>query len=528
MSQAHHDNIQTIGVDWSGAHSQTTQRGAIWVAVVRQGQLVELSSGRTRDETMAHVLRVAAEHPRTVIGLDFAFSFPRWYLEEREIGQARQLWEWARAQEDEAQQADVEGGWGWPAALPAPFWGPHVRPLPDALRGRDRFRRTEMASKRPGASPQSPFQLTGAGSVGAQSLRGMAQLARLEQASVWPFDPPGWPLVVEVFPRLFVRELRPDLIALSGGELVEELVESSPESTWGGRGDWHDTLLESQDAVDAVASAWGLWATRSALASLPDEREHTYLLEGRIFSIELARHYLDGAPIPSPLSASPINAESGQGRVDALARALESDTDFSLADRQLLLGVYELLREQGSGASRHAPRHRAQGPGSEAAIRIEGERRRFQAHWVADDLMLSNLPFEAGHVEAMAAQGVRSVLNMVEDSEYRGEQRAILDASYAAAGIVEHRLRQPDGSALSTEVVQLGVDLFHGAHRRGPVAVHCLGGKERSATVAAAIRTELTGESPLEAVDAIEGITGSASPLPHQMRVLEVWYSLQG
>jgi hypothetical protein len=37
----------------------------------------------------------------------------------------------------------------------------------------------------------------------------------------------------------------------------------------------------------------------------------------------------------------------------------------------------------------------------------------------------------------------------------------------------------------------------------------------------------LTGESPLEAVDAIEEITGSACPLPHQMRVLEGWYALQ-
>lgn len=525
MSAAPEGEIQAIGVDWSGAQSQATQRDSIWVAVIRGGELVELSSGRTRDETVAYALALAQEHPRTVIGLDFAFSLPRWYLEEREITNTKALWAWAREQEDAADASAA--GWGWPADLPPPFWGPHVRPLPDVLRERHRFRRTEMAAKRPGASPQSPFQLTGAGSVGSQSLRGMAQLARLENAAVWPFDRPGWPLVVEVFPRLFLRELRPDLIALSGGELVEQMVETSPEKMWGGRAEWRDALLESQDAIDATAAAWGLWATRSILAALPEESEHTYLLEGRIFSLELARHYQDGAPIPSPLAPASIDAESGEGRADTLARALEGDAEFSAADREIVLGVYALLREQGAASVRNAPSHWAQSAGSEAAIRIEGDKRRFEAHWIADDVMLSNLPFEASHVEAMAVQGVRTVLNMVEDSEYRGDQRAILDAAYAATGIVEHRLRQPDGSALSTEVVQLGVDLFNGAHRRGPVAVHCLGGKERSATITAAIRTELTGESPLEAVDAIEEITGSACPLPHQMRVLEGWYALQ-
>ncbi len=526
MTGAPGDDIQAIGVDWSGAHSTTTQRRAIWVAVVREGELVELSSGRDRDETIAYVLELAAEHPRTAIGLDFAFSLPRWYLDEREIPDVRQLWAWAREREDGSGAS--EEGWGWPAELPEPFWGPHVRPLPAVLRERDRFRRTEMASKRPGASPQSPFQLTGAGSVGAQSLRGMVQLAGLQGVSVWPFDPPGWPLVVEVFPRLFVRELRPDLIALSGGELVEELVETSPEATWGGRDDWRDTLLESQDAVDALAAAWGLWACRSALVALPEEREHTYQLEGRILSLELARHYLGGEPLRSPLQIQELDAESGIGALDGLARTLEDDADLSPSDRDVLLGVYRLLRESGSAHGVDAPSHPAQAPGSPPAIRIEGEKRRFRGHWVADDLFLSNLPFTAEHVEAMAAAGVRTVLNMVEDSEYRGDQRAILDAAYAAAGIVEHRLRQPDGEALSTEVIQLGADLFAGARRRGPVAVHCLGGKERSATVAAAARTVMTGETPLEAVDAIERITTTATPLPHQMRALEAWFSLQG
>jgi catechol 2,3-dioxygenase-like lactoylglutathione lyase family enzyme len=49
------------------------------------------------------------------------------------------------------------------------------------------------------------FQIGGAGAVGTGSLRGMQHLADLAHAgfSIWPFDRPGWPLAVEIYPRLF-------------------------------------------------------------------------------------------------------------------------------------------------------------------------------------------------------------------------------------------------------------------------------------------------------------------------------------
>ena len=80
------------------------------------------------------------------------------------------------------------------------------------------------------------FQIGGAGAVGTGTLRGMPHLLRLAEAgfSVWPFDPPAWPRVVEIYPRLFapriVRARPPDehafdaaVTALGMAGRVEEL-----------------------------------------------------------------------------------------------------------------------------------------------------------------------------------------------------------------------------------------------------------------------------------------------------------------
>jgi protein-tyrosine phosphatase len=112
---------------------------------------------------------------------------------------------------------------------------------------------------------------------------------------------------------------------------------------------------------------------------------------------------------------------------------------------------------------------------------------------------------------------------MCRDSEYRGNQREELRAAYEAAGIVEHRLATSDGDSPPANLLQKAVDLFFGARRRGAVAVHCLGGRERSATIAAAIRTRLVGEPPEDAVDAIQAVAADVCPLPNQMRTLVDW-----
>ncbi len=310
------DTIQAVGVDWSGASTRSAQRRSIWIAVVRGGRLAELESGMDRDEARARLVELARAVPATAIGMDFAFSFPRWYMRERGWEHARAAWDWAES-EERGERARTPPGRdptpGWTRRMPEPFWGPHIRSMPTGVERSRHFRRTELASARPGATPQSPFKLTGAGAVGSQSLRGMAQLAQMEGVHVWPFDDPGWPLVVEVFPRLFVRELRPDLSGMTGAALVDEALAGSDPVLWGGREEWRDAMAERQDAFDAVAAAWGLWASRRALVALPVETEQTYRLEGRIFSLALAARIagpdgldvaLDRCPRPARAAAS--------------------------------------------------------------------------------------------------------------------------------------------------------------------------------------------------------------------------------
>ena len=43
---------QFVGVDWSGADGEPAQRAAIWLAVVRDGTLCELTPGLTRLEAV--------------------------------------------------------------------------------------------------------------------------------------------------------------------------------------------------------------------------------------------------------------------------------------------------------------------------------------------------------------------------------------------------------------------------------------------------------------------------------------------
>jgi hypothetical protein len=68
--------IQVIAVDWSGRAVGASEY--IWNAVVDGGRLVALDNGRDRPEVVADVIQAAKKNERTVVGFDFAFSFPAW------------------------------------------------------------------------------------------------------------------------------------------------------------------------------------------------------------------------------------------------------------------------------------------------------------------------------------------------------------------------------------------------------------------------------------------------------------------
>lgn len=235
-----------VGVDWSGAADARAAARAIWCAVVEDGRLVALETGRDRRQTTARLTELVFEEPESVIGLDFCFSAPAWFLDALGMRSAGELWRWA------ARQAEDDPG--FVRRLPPPFWGPSVRPRPAGAG--PALRATEVAVAASGTRPASFFQVSGPGSVGAQSLLGMPELMMLCDAgvSVWPFDAPRLPVAVEVFPRALARALAPAGAPRTGASFRAAVVEQHADAL----GPWRDIVRGNQDAFDAAVAALAL------------------------------------------------------------------------------------------------------------------------------------------------------------------------------------------------------------------------------------------------------------------------------
>jgi hypothetical protein len=184
--------------------------------------------------------------------LDFAFSLPAWYLRERRLT-ARTLWA-ALAEEALTPAMRRLGLARWLNTPERSFWttGEAHR----LLAPQQELRRTEREVRAPGFQPKSVFQLVGAGQVGRGSLYGMEALHRLAASGfrIWPFDAPGLPLVVEIFPRLLAgavtgnrqRDRERYLAALAMPPAVRRLAATSEDA--------FDTVVAG---VIAQAAAWG-------------------------------------------------------------------------------------------------------------------------------------------------------------------------------------------------------------------------------------------------------------------------------
>ena len=83
---------RVVGVDWSGDKGPG-QRRKIWAGVwTASTGKVTLESGRTRRELIAWLIEMSEETPRMVVGFDFTFSYPAWFLKELGIGSAPEFW----------------------------------------------------------------------------------------------------------------------------------------------------------------------------------------------------------------------------------------------------------------------------------------------------------------------------------------------------------------------------------------------------------------------------------------------------
>lgn len=250
-------------MDWSGDRLGAHRK--IWLAEAVDGQLVRLEDGRGREAITDHLIEMAKRDPQMVVGLDFAFSMPAWYLERRGLSSAVDLWALADGEADD-----------WLAACEWPYWGRPGVPRPNDVP--DHFRRTERDVPRTaGIQPKSVFQVGGAGAVGSGSLRGMRTLHRLHAAgfSIWPFDPTGWPVVVEIYPRL----LTGPVVKSSAGHRADYLAARHPELD----GNLLLRAASSEDAFDAAVSALIMARHADELTSLPPATDRQTALEGLIW-----------------------------------------------------------------------------------------------------------------------------------------------------------------------------------------------------------------------------------------------------
>jgi hypothetical protein len=255
--------MRAIAVDWSGA--TYAARSHIWLAEAAEpGQLRRLECGRDRDELCAHLLSLRPEVD-FIVGFDFAFSFPAWFIHDLGLTSAADLW------------ARVAGsGEGWLAGCEPPFWGRPGRRRP--VQPRPALRRTDLAVPRTsGVAPKSIFQIGGAGAVGSGSIRGMPLLQSLltSGAQIWPFTAGGRPAVVEIYPRLLTGPVNKSSAAARANLLAERYPQLD--------GEHRQLATSSADAFDAAVSALVMIEHVADLGSLPAERDPILRLEGRIW-----------------------------------------------------------------------------------------------------------------------------------------------------------------------------------------------------------------------------------------------------
>ncbi|MEJ7584038.1 MAG: hypothetical protein WKF43_08110 [Acidimicrobiales bacterium] len=225
-----------MAVDWSGdARAETGTHPRLWVAQGCDGALTALDPSARQGAIVA--IRAAAdrEGPSLVVGLDFAFSYPSWFMTGRGLTSGPDLWD-----RIDGLAFDRPPFFGWKASrAPAP--------------GR-RYRRTEVRLRQHGFPAKSTFQLTGPGSVGTGSRKGMPHLADLRGSgfAVWPFDPAddARPVVAEIYPRVFTGAVvKSD--ARARQRTFDALVPHAPPLL-------RARAIGSEDAFDAAVSAVAL------------------------------------------------------------------------------------------------------------------------------------------------------------------------------------------------------------------------------------------------------------------------------
>ena len=235
---------RAIAVDWSGARTGAARK--IWVAEAVDGRLEALEGGRDRDAVVDWLCARRRAVPRAVVGIDFSFSYPAWFLDAHGWRRPEQVWAGVAAH-----------GEGWLADCPPPFWG-----RPGTRRGPEpQLRACEEGWSVRGIQPKSVFQIGGAGAVGTGTVRGIPHLPRLAAAgwAIWPYEPAGRHTVCEIWPRLLTGPVAKSRAADRRAWLRRHADLGRRQL---------DLAASSEDAFDAAASALRLSAARDLARAL--------------------------------------------------------------------------------------------------------------------------------------------------------------------------------------------------------------------------------------------------------------------
>jgi hypothetical protein len=256
--------VAVLAIDWSGR--ATGAHHSIWTAEAVRGELVGLEAGRTRNEIADYVLDRAEHDPALIVGFDFSFSLPAWFLDECGYQSAPALWD-----------AATEAGEGWLRDCADPFWGRRGRGRPDLP---EHLRATERAVAAVGGiRPKSTFQIGGAGSVGTGSVRGFPVLSRLQRAgfAIWPFDEPAQPPVaIEIYPRVLTGVVVKSSPTARRAYLDARLPELAPS--------FREVASSNENAFDAAVSAVVMSSHTCELVALPAVDDPVMRREGSVWT----------------------------------------------------------------------------------------------------------------------------------------------------------------------------------------------------------------------------------------------------
>ena len=285
---------RVVAVDWSGDRSAAGQRRKIWAGVWTAGASVRLENKKTRLELIDWLVDLAGETPQMVVGVDFCFSYPAWFVKEHRARTASLFWEIVARRGEEWLSSDCADArfWGRKGTLrdgkvPVEFQGAgkeRMFRLADlACKVQGRIPDPTEAAKVKGIAPKSPFQIGGAGAVGTGTLRGIPILSRLVKAgfSIWPFDATRLPMVVEIYPRLLTGAVK----KTNAEERTKYLKRKQQEET--AYASLEEEVLtkarRSEDAFDALVSVMEMAARRDDFPRLKQTTDEVTLLEGEVW-----------------------------------------------------------------------------------------------------------------------------------------------------------------------------------------------------------------------------------------------------